>query len=111
MMWRGAVRPRVNARGLRTGPDDELQEHELAAAGRSAAELHGGEMRKMGIVGAIVLAVGLALGGGMLMASYAEAHGGGLNRCGCHFNRRAGTCHCHRDQGCGCECQPDRCER
>ena len=109
MTWRGAVRARAKARGLTTGPDDELQEHELAAAGRSAAKLR--EMRKMGIVSATVLAVGLALGGGMLMASYAEAHGGGLNRCGCHFNRRTDTCHCHRDRGCGCECQPDRCER
>jgi len=38
------------------------------------------------------------------------AHGGGLNKCGCHFNRKTGECHCHRDRGCGCECQPNRCE-
>lgn len=36
-------------------------------------------------------------------------HGGGLNACGCHFNRKQGTCHCHQDRGCGCECQPARC--
>lgn len=39
----------------------------------------------------------------------AQAHGGGLDRCGCHHDRRAGTCHCHHDEGCGCECEPDRC--
>jgi hypothetical protein len=39
------------------------------------------------------------------------AHGGGLNRCGCHFNRKTGECHCHRDRGCGCKCQPKRCGR
>lgn len=37
------------------------------------------------------------------------SHGGGLNSCGCHFNRSQGTCHCHQDRGCGCECQPARC--
>ncbi len=51
---------------------------------------------------------GLALGVGL--TSPAEAHGGGLNRCGCHINHRTGACHCHRDTGCGCECQPDGCE-
>ncbi|MBN8610612.1 MAG: YHYH domain-containing protein [Deltaproteobacteria bacterium] len=44
------------------------------------------------------------------VASRAEAHGGGLNACGCHFNHRTGECHCHHDRGCGCECEPDRCE-
>jgi len=39
------------------------------------------------------------------------AHGGGLNACGCHFNRKTGECHCHRDRGCGCECEPDRCKQ
>ena len=37
------------------------------------------------------------------------AHGGGLNKCGCHFNRKTGECHCHRNKGCGCECQPSSC--
>ena len=37
------------------------------------------------------------------------AHGGGLNACGCHFNRKTGQCHCHRPRGCGCACQPASC--
>jgi hypothetical protein len=36
-------------------------------------------------------------------------HGGGLNSCGCHYNRSTGECHCHQDRGCGCACQPARC--
>lgn len=38
------------------------------------------------------------------------AHGGGLNKYGCHFNRKTGEWHCHRDRGCGCECEPSRCD-
>lgn len=30
------------------------------------------------------------------------SHGGGLNSCGCHFNRKTGVCHCHRAPACGC---------
>lgn len=37
------------------------------------------------------------------------AHGGGLNQCGCHFNRKTMECHCHRPHGCGCACQPATC--
>lgn len=37
-------------------------------------------------------------------------HGGGLNKCGCHFNRKTGQCHCHKAKGCGCECQPAKCD-
>ncbi len=39
----------------------------------------------------------------------AFAHGGGLNKCGCHFNRRTGECHCHRPRACGCACEPGSC--
>lgn len=39
----------------------------------------------------------------------ANEHGGGLNGCGCHFNRKTGECHCHRPRACGCECQPGSC--
>lgn len=38
-------------------------------------------------------------------------HGGGLNKCGCHFNRKTGECHCHQPRGCGCDCQPAYCKR
>jgi len=37
------------------------------------------------------------------------AHGGGLNACGCHFDRKTGECHCHQPTGCGCPCQPPGC--
>lgn len=65
--------------------------------------------RKKLLLVAVALAA-LVSTGLALHTARAEAHGGGLNRCGCHFNRRTGECHCHRDYGCGCECQPDRCE-
>jgi hypothetical protein len=39
----------------------------------------------------------------------AWAHGGGLNACGCHFNRKTGECHCHRPRTCGCTCEPPSC--
>lgn len=65
-------------------------------------------MRKTLAIAAIIgsLTSGITLG----VALGAEAHGGGLNRCGCRVNRRTGDCHCHQDRGCGCACQPDRCE-
>ncbi len=41
-----------------------------------------------------------------------QAHGGGLNACGCHMNRKTGVCHCHRDTGrCGCTCEPESCAK
>ncbi|QHE88163.1 hypothetical protein F9K07_26325 [Hydrogenophaga sp. BPS33] len=42
-------------------------------------------------------------------AQDALQHGGGLNACGCHFNRKTGDCHCHQRRGCGCACQPASC--
>jgi len=44
-----------------------------------------------------------------LASTEVVAHGGGLNACGCHFNRKTGGCHCHQPRGCGCECQPAGC--
>jgi hypothetical protein len=37
------------------------------------------------------------------------SHGGGLNGCGCHFNRKTGECHCHQPHSCGCACEPAFC--
>jgi hypothetical protein len=43
------------------------------------------------------------------LALRAFGHGGGLNKCCCHFNRKTGECHCHRPRGCGCACEPPFC--
>lgn len=43
--------------------------------------------------GALVLAIMMI---GFLTASEASAHGGGLDRHGCHTNRKTGDYHCHR---------------
>jgi len=65
-------------------------------------------------VTALTLGVGAATPDNELIASICKAqtleHGGGLNACGCHFNRREGTCHCHRGGSCGCACQPATCK-
>jgi hypothetical protein len=45
----------------------------------------------------------------VVLAQPTLAHGGGLNACGCHFNRRTGECHCHRPRTCGCACDPPEC--
>lgn len=47
---------------------------------------------------------------GCLASPALVAHGGGLNACGCHFNRKTGDCHCHQPRGCGCPCQPAGCK-
>jgi hypothetical protein len=45
----------------------------------------------------------------LLFASPAFAHGGGLNLCGCHFERKTGKCHCHQpSKNCDCECRDDK---
>lgn len=44
------------------------------------------------------------------LALHMPEHSGGLNKCGCHFNRKTGECHCHQTRGCGCECQPASCK-
>jgi hypothetical protein len=53
----------------------------------------------------IALLAGIALG----FSAPVLGHGGGLNRCGCHFDRKLGNCHCHKELGCGCSCEPARC--
>jgi hypothetical protein len=45
----------------------------------------------------------------LLVPTAAAAHGGGLNECGCHVNRKTGECHCHRPGSCGCACKPTDC--
>jgi myo-inositol-hexaphosphate 3-phosphohydrolase len=42
--------------------------------------------------------LGLLMTFGLLAASQAFAHGGGLNAEGCHNNRKTGDYHCHRAQ-------------
>lgn len=42
--------------------------------------------------------LGVFLTVGLLAASQAFAHGGGLNAQGCHNNRKTGDYHCHRAQ-------------
>ena len=59
----------------------------------------------------VLVALALSLAGFFFLATPVLAHGGGLNRCGCHFNRKTGECHCHRNRGCGCTCQPKRCTK
>lgn len=50
---------------------------------------------------ALLLVVGSALGSGV-----AHAHGGGLNREGCHTNRATGEYHCHRGANAPVRAQP-----
>lgn len=45
---------------------------------------------------ALVLGGGLAFLVGLASAGQALAHSGGLNRDGCHTNRKTGDYHCHR---------------
>lgn len=53
----------------------------------------------------LVVAMSLFLG-----ATNLFAHGGGLNQCGCHFDRKKNECHCHRESAnCGCDCEAASC--
>ena len=42
---------------------------------------------------------GLALAGALMPAMATQAHGGGLDRHGCHHDRKHGGYHCHRGTG------------
>lgn len=44
----------------------------------------------------LVLAMAAAAGVFLALPGAASAHGGGLNREGCHNDRQRGTYHCHR---------------
>lgn len=46
-----------------------------------------------------LLTTGLALAGALMPAMAAQAHGGGLDRHGCHHDRKHGGYHCHRGTG------------
>ncbi len=46
----------------------------------------------------IILAI-IALGAGLGTAGSVCAHGGGLDKDGCHTNRKTGEYHCHRSGG------------
>jgi hypothetical protein len=54
-------------------------------------------------------AVLFGLSVGVALSQAALAHSGGLNACGCHFDRATGECHCHLGFACGCECEPAEC--
>lgn len=51
-----------------------------------------GNAKDQGRISIVFLALGL------MAASEALAHGGGLNAQGCHNNRKTGDYHCHRPQ-------------
>ena len=59
-----------------------------SAAVRAGARSHGRPLVCSSLAG--LLAVGLSVTPGL-----AAAHGGGLDRYGCHRDRDAGTYHCH----------------
>ncbi|HZF96082.1 MAG TPA: YHYH domain-containing protein [Allosphingosinicella sp.] len=44
----------------------------------------------------LVLAIAAVAGAAFFAPAAASAHGGGLNREGCHNDRQRGTYHCHR---------------
>ncbi|HCY15046.1 MAG TPA: YHYH domain-containing protein [Curvibacter sp.] len=46
-----------------------------------------------------MLTITLFICAAALVASQVHAHGGGLDRNGCHTNRRTGDYHCHRSGG------------
>jgi len=61
------------------------------------------------MISALVMALGVTGDRAASRAGETLSHGGGLNACGCHFNRKTGDCHCHQPRGCGCACQPASC--
>ncbi|MCL1635713.1 excalibur calcium-binding domain-containing protein [Luteimonas sp. SX5] len=47
----------------------------------------------------VFISAGLALAAALIPAAAAQAHGGGLDRHGCHHDRKHGGYHCHRSPG------------
>ena len=45
-----------------------------------------------------VILIGIALFAGDFQTASVEAHPGGLNKQGCHTNRKTGDYHCHRNK-------------
>ncbi len=79
----------------------------LASKAVISTEVIAARPHRRGQTARAIFALALAV---LVSPAPAFPHGGGLNACGCHFNRKTGECHCHRNYGCGCECQPPSCE-
>jgi len=56
-------------------------------------------LRGSSSIGGITLSICLLLLAPIALASSAHSHGGGLDRYGCHTNRKTGAYHCHRGSG------------
>jgi len=43
----------------------------------------------------------------LLFTGISFAHGGGTDKCGCHYNRDTGLYHCHTRKQIGGDCPPE----